>query len=130
MKRSLRKKSKKPGLPPGTLIHVGKKRTIEPRITVIDYDDSDLQEKEIRKIDECYPFKDKPTVTWINVDGIHDVEIVDIFESEGRLVVEILYTEPNPGDMVTEAVTQPHHIVTTPKSDLPVEFRWEGKKSR
>ncbi len=100
MKRSLRKKSKKPGLPPGTLIHVGKKRTIEPRITVIDYDDSDLQEKEIRKIDECYPFKDKPTVTWINVDGIHDVEIVDKlgrnYGVHPLLLEDILNTEQRP----------------------------------
>jgi hypothetical protein len=61
--------------------------------------------------------------------GGYDVEIVGIFEAGGKLVVEILYTEPGPDDMVTEAITQPHHIVSTPKSGLPVEFRWEGEKA-
>lgn len=61
--------------------------------------------------------------------GGYDVEIVGISEAEGKLVVELLYTEPGPGDMVTEAITQPHQIVSVPKSNLPVEFRWEKKKA-
>ena len=28
-------------------------------------------------IEECFPFKDTPTVTWINIDGIHEAEIVE-----------------------------------------------------
>ena len=101
MRRSIRKKSRKqPGLPPGTLIHVGEERTAEVRITVIDYDESDLQEKEIKQIDECYPFKERPTVTWINIDGIHDVEIIEkIGKNYGihpLLLEDIVNTEQRP----------------------------------
>jgi len=28
-------------------------------------------------IEECFPFKDTPTVTWININGIHQVEIIE-----------------------------------------------------
>jgi magnesium transporter len=67
----------KVGLPPGTLVHVGEKKTEEVRITVIDYDPKNYQEKEVDKIEECFPFRDRPTVTWINIDGLQEVGIVE-----------------------------------------------------
>ena len=71
------RRSEKAGLPPGTLVHVGEKRLEKTRITVIDYDQEGLREKEARTVEECFPLQDAPTVTWINVDGIHEVEIVE-----------------------------------------------------
>ena len=72
-----RKTSKKVGLSPGTLVHIGEKKVEKVRITVIDYDAEQFQEKEIKTIEECFPFKDTPTVTWINIDGLHEVEIIE-----------------------------------------------------
>jgi magnesium transporter len=66
----------KVGLPPGTLVHVGERKTEKVKITIIDYDPKNYQEKEVERIEECFPFKDKPTVTWINIDGLQEVEIV------------------------------------------------------
>lgn len=55
--------SKKAGLPPGTLIHIGKKTSEKQRITVFDYDPENLQELECRNIEETIPFKDKKSVS-------------------------------------------------------------------
>jgi len=77
MSRLVKKRSKKVGLPPGTLVHVGEKKTEKVNITIIDYDEAHFQEKEAKTIEECFPFKDKPTVTWINIDGIHQLDIVE-----------------------------------------------------
>ena len=66
MPRMIKKRSEKAGFPPGTLVHIGEKKAEEPKITIIDYDETQFQEKEIKKIEECLPFKDKSTVTWIN----------------------------------------------------------------
>jgi len=100
MPKSLRRKSRKAGLPPGTLVHVGEEKTAKVKITVIDYDESNLQEKEIVKIDECYPFKEKPTVTWINIDGVHDVDVIEkIGKNYGihpLLLEDIVNTEQRP----------------------------------
>ena len=100
MSRMLRKRSKKIGLPPGTLVHTGEKKPGEPKITVIDYDEVTFQEKEVEKIEECFVFKDKPSVTWINVEGLHKVEIVEkLGECYGihPLVLEdILNTDQRP----------------------------------
>jgi len=69
--------SKKIGLAPGSLVHVGEERTEKPKITIIDYDRNNYQEKVVENVEECFPFKDSPTVSWINVDGIHQVDIIE-----------------------------------------------------
>jgi magnesium transporter len=71
------KRSEKLGLPPGTLIHVGEMRTEKTRITIIDYDAAGFVEKEVGTVEECFPFKATPTVTWINVDGVHDASVIE-----------------------------------------------------
>ena len=77
MTRFLKKFSKKIGLSPGTLVHIGNKKIEKTRIRVIDYDESRLEEREAEKIEECFSFKEKPTVTWINIDGLHEVDIIE-----------------------------------------------------
>ena len=72
----MRKAKQKAGLTPGTLVYVGEKKVEMVRIRIIDYDETQLEEKEVEKVEECFPFKDKPTITWINIDGLHDVEVV------------------------------------------------------
>jgi magnesium transporter len=100
MPRLVRRRSVKTGLPPGTLIHIGERKTEKPRITIIDYGEAQLEEKEAKKIEECFPYKDKPTVTWINIDGIHQVEIIEKLGSHfglhPLLLEDILNTEQRP----------------------------------
>jgi magnesium transporter len=71
------KKTKKAGLPPGTLVYEGEKKVERVRISIIDYDETHFLEREVERIEECFPFKDEPTVTWVNIDGLHDVEITE-----------------------------------------------------
>jgi len=100
MPRLVKKRSKKVGLPPGTLVHIGEKKRERTTITILDYDERHLQEQEIKTVDECLPFKDKPTVTWIDVDGIHEVEILeklgDSFGLHPLVVEDILNTDQRP----------------------------------
>ena len=77
MPRFIKKRSHTAGLPPGALIHIGEKKTAKVKITVIDYDEKQFQEKELKKAEECFPFKDKPTATWINIDGVHQIDIIE-----------------------------------------------------
>jgi len=100
MPRLFRKRTREVGLPPGTLIHVGEKRAEEARITVIDYDEAEFQEKEVETVDECFPFKEKPTVTWINIDGIHQLDIIEKigrhFNIHPLTLEDIVNTEQRP----------------------------------
>ena len=58
--------------------------------------------------------------------GGYDVEVTGITGGEKSLTVSLLYTEPLPGQMVTEAFTQPFHMVVMEKTDLPVLFDIKG----
>jgi len=76
-KKLIKKSSKSTGLAPGTPVFIGDMKAEKVKITVIDYDESQFQEKYLKTVEECFPFKDKPTVTWINIDGVHDIEIIE-----------------------------------------------------
>lgn len=75
--KSIRKRSRTAGLVPGTLVHVGERKMDSARITVIDYDENTLTEKQVADVEECFQFKTTPTVTWINIDGLHDIKLVE-----------------------------------------------------
>jgi magnesium transporter len=100
MPKLLKKRSKKAGLPPGTLIHIGEKKVEEPKITIFDYDDQHVEEREVKALEECFVFREKPTITWINVEGVHQVEMIEkLGECYGfhPLVLEdILNTDQRP----------------------------------
>ena len=77
MVRQISRKKKKIGLAPGTLVHIGKKKLENIRIRVIDYNESELKEHEFDTIEACFPFKDTSTVSWINIDGLHDLSVIE-----------------------------------------------------
>ncbi|MFH1092979.1 MAG: magnesium/cobalt transporter CorA [Candidatus Omnitrophota bacterium] len=73
MVKTIKRTSKTAGNMPGEL----EQKADKVKISVMDYDDKNFQEKEITSIEEIFPFKDTPTVTWVNVDGLHEPEIIE-----------------------------------------------------
>ncbi|MGQ9632452.1 MAG: magnesium/cobalt transporter CorA [bacterium] len=100
MAKFIRRISKKVGLPPGTPVHIGEIKSEKTKITIMDYDESRFQEKEAKTVDECFQFKYEPTVTWINIDGIHQVEILEKlgngFGLHPLILEDILNTDQRP----------------------------------
>lgn len=100
MAKHFNKRSKKAGLPPGTLVHVGERKVEKAKITVIDYDEKEFLEKEVPSVEVCFPFKETATVTWINVVGVHDVAVVEnlgsCFEVHPLILEDILNTSQRP----------------------------------
>jgi magnesium transporter len=76
MKRTIQKASRKAGLPPGTLIHIGAKSQAAPRMFRIDYTENALQEMEVGKNESVLPRKDQFPVSWVNIDGLDDLELI------------------------------------------------------
>ena len=123
--------SMKPGLPPGELVHVGEHRTEKVKISIIDYDQDHLEENKVDTIEECFAYKDTPTVTWIDIEGIHDVAVMekigeyfglhplileDIMNSEQRpkmddlddvvfIVAKMLYYDENQTEITIEQIS-------------------------
>lgn len=101
------------------------------RITVIDYDEAHLEERQVEEVEECFPFKDKPTISWINIDGVYDMGVVEKigkhfdlhpfvleavvdtqqrpkredFEHYMYITLKMLYYPPQSDEMVTEQVS-------------------------
>ncbi|RMG72896.1 MAG: magnesium and cobalt transport protein CorA, partial [Nitrospirae bacterium] len=77
MVKLIKYRSRKTGLPPGTPVFLGEKKTEEVKITIIDYDRDNCNIIEPPQVEECSRYRDTPTVTWINVAGIHDISIIE-----------------------------------------------------
>jgi magnesium transporter len=99
MSRALRRTSKT-GKAPGTLMHIGERKAESIRITIIDYDEQNYQEKQVPSIKECEPFKTTLTTTWINIDGLHQVEAIEeigkLFDLHSLMLEDILNTNQRP----------------------------------
>ena len=100
MAKPHKKRSKKLGLPPGAMVHVGEKKVERITMSVLDYDEERVEEKDLKNVEEAIPFKETPTVTWLNVNGLHDVGILkklgDHFNIHPLILEDILNTHQRP----------------------------------
>ena len=100
MPRMIKRTSKKAGQAPGTLTHIGERRAESILITVIDYDEQNYQEKQVPTIKECEPFKTTSTTTWINIDGLHQIEVIEEigknFDLHPLILEDVLNTNQRP----------------------------------
>lgn len=62
---------------PGSLLYVGKEINAEVKITQIDFTEDFFETKELNNIAECITWNNKEITTWINIEGIHDVAIIE-----------------------------------------------------
>jgi magnesium transporter len=77
MPRLVKGKSRKAGLAPGTLNGDGKNAHEKVELYLMHYNAEVLEEKEIGNIEEGFPYREKEGVTWINIDGVHKVDIIE-----------------------------------------------------
>ena len=100
MSRLINSSAKKIGASPGSAVFVGKKRSDKIRISVIDYDEAGCREKEFDRPEDCFSCKVSPSVSWINIDGLHETDIIETFGKEYGLhplvVEDILNTHQRP----------------------------------
>lgn len=96
-KRYLKKISQKVGLPPGSLVHIGEERKEKVKIELNYYDEEVCETKVLGSFEEAASFLQRRGVTWINIDGLSDVSIVEkagrFFEINELVLEDILNTE-------------------------------------
>ncbi|MBI5178764.1 MAG: magnesium/cobalt transporter CorA [Nitrospinae bacterium] len=100
MSRVYKKFSRAAGLAPGELIHVGERKSATTAITVFEFDSENMTERRIASPDDFIPFKDFSGVTWVSVEGIHDVLAVEkicaAFGVHPLVIEDILNTSQRP----------------------------------
>ena len=65
---------KKPGTIPGHAIYTGEIRVDEVQMTVHDFDEEHFESIPIKRIDMSEPYLTSESKTWIQVNGLHDIE--------------------------------------------------------
>ena len=100
MSESLSYASAKSGMPPGSLVHVGDVLVDQTTLSVIDYSKDVLQEAQIESVEELLRFRDSDTVTWVIVEGLANVDVVErigeIFGIHQLVLEDILNTHQRP----------------------------------
>jgi len=86
---------------PGAHIFIGQHKMEKPRIKIIDYSHNEMVEKEIESFEGIFDFiHKKNNVTWINIDGLHDVDMMQRLEEEFNIhpliIEDILNTDNRP----------------------------------
>lgn len=88
------------GLPPGTIVYSGDNKTDTVKITLLEYNDTECIEKEFTDFDKCLLHVKPNMVKWINVDGIHDIAIIqkigEIFSIHPLTLEDIANTNQRP----------------------------------
>jgi len=102
MLRNLRPSARKAGLPPETPIHVGEQVAPDVTISIVDYDAENFSFTFLtpHQAMDCAAFRKSPSVTWLNVSGLHKIGIIEKICNDFRihpLVLEdILNTTQRP----------------------------------
>jgi magnesium transporter len=76
---------------PGTINYVGIKREAPVKLHILDYNERDLTEEYVSTVEDCLPFKESPTVTWLDISGVHDENIIN--ELGGKFNIHPLVLE-------------------------------------
>jgi len=56
---------------------VGERRHERIKLSVINYNGANFQEKEVNNVEEAFSSRDKSSVTWLNIDGVHQPEVIE-----------------------------------------------------
>jgi magnesium transporter len=100
MARFLKKNSSTIGKSPNELIFVGSRKVDEINARVIDYDKDSLTEQDLIDIKSGFHYRQTQTVTWININGLHNTEYIKevgrIFDLHPLVLEDILNTGQRP----------------------------------
>jgi magnesium transporter len=97
------KRSGKAGLPAGTLVHLGERKTEHAAITLIEYSPEGLSETHFESLaacQSCVPIYPKGPKLWLNVHGLHEPEVMSEigrrFNLHPLVLEDILNTDQRP----------------------------------
>jgi len=98
--RSISRRSKKIGLPAGSMVYIGEQKVEKVKLSAIDYDQTQLTIREVISLGELSELRKIPTSTWVNVTGLHEVETLQelarLYEIDLLVMEDILNTDQRP----------------------------------
>lgn len=100
MARFVKKGKQEIGLAPDDLLFRGRQKVSEVVLRIIDFDENTLEEDAVKLVRDVLKYKEKDTVTWLNVDGLHNAaimrEIAETFDLDTLVLAEVMHTQARP----------------------------------
>ncbi|MFI3138030.1 MAG: magnesium/cobalt transporter CorA [Methylococcaceae bacterium] len=100
MPKAHKSAAKKSRLPAGSLVHVGDLHDYQQRISLINYNEADVTYLSVTSIDDILPFINTDTITWVNIEGLHDIRLMEAigqhFAIDSLILEDILNTHQRP----------------------------------
>lgn len=88
------------GLSPFELRFKGQKRSETTHLRLFDFDADHLEELTLKDIREAVSFQEKDTVSWLNIDGVHDEGVLssigELFGLDRMVLADVLDTTKRP----------------------------------
>jgi magnesium transporter len=122
----VQQRSKKTGLPPGTLVHIGEKKAGTVTMTAFDYAGARCGERTVTNPEELQPPADE-SVTWVDIGGVHKLDLLEAFGKQFSLhpllLEDIANTDQRPklDDYESYLFLVMKVLSVTEKQDLLVE---------
>ncbi len=96
MARFYKKRAKSKGLAPGQLVFIGEKKVEELQVHLFDYDANKVTDTDIAELNFAKEAIESQTVSWVNVNGLHDTDgiraIGDALDLHPLLLEDVLNT--------------------------------------
>ena len=122
----VQKRSRKTGLPPGTLVHIGEKKAEHVAITTFNYSSIKCEEQQVTNPDDLAPPGDE-SVAWVNVGGVHKTTVLEAlgkqFSLHPLLLEDVANTDQRPklDDYETYFFLVMKMLSLTDRQDVQVE---------
>ena len=100
MSRFLRKRKQEIGLPPDDFSFKGDKKIDKVLLRIFDFDPTSQEETKVDTVEEVIKYSQKESVTWFNIDGLHDEQVLkdiqDGFKIDKLILAEVMNTSGRP----------------------------------
>jgi magnesium transporter len=77
MSRRFKHMPRRVAQPPGTMLYLGERHVDQARIDLVEYDQDRHRERQGISIEEAMACRDSPPISWLNVTGLHDTELIE-----------------------------------------------------
>lgn len=100
MPRFIKSRKETIGLAPDAIFFRGEKKLDSTRLRIIDYNATELIETEPTSLKEIAHHNNTSTTTWLNIDGLHDEDLMmaisQEFELDPLILADVLHTHGRP----------------------------------
>lgn len=83
MRGVVKRRSRKAGLPPGSLVHIGERKSTATTLHLIYYDGQHFESGAVTALDQAAASIGRPGVTWLHITGVHEAQMLQRLDRFG-----------------------------------------------